>query len=717
MVLSGARRPGVGLQLLLFVSLTIPFAASTQVQAAAVTIAAPFNGASVSGTVGIVTRVSSTVAWENIYIDSSRFASSPPYRFRWNSTAFANGIHRISAKAFGPGRVLLGSAAVKVTVSNKATRRPTPASAVTISSPTDGASVSGTVGIATQVGPSVVWENVYVDGSYLTSSPPYTFTWNSTTVTNGGHTISAKAFGSGSVLLGSAAVTVNVANSATPTPTARPVATPTPTLASTPTSTSTPVATSTGTSSPAPTPMPGSHAYYVDPSGSDSNSGTDPLTPWRTIAKVNATQFQPGDAIYFKRGGIWREMLSPGGGGITGAPMIFAWYGSGAQPIISGSDLITGWSLTSGSIYQAHSAQPGNVFVDGGPGWGLSNASSIGAMTPGSWFWDSSTSMLNVWLADGSNPFGHNVEAAVRVSGFYANTSDNRFSDIVIDGLTFQRTSGYGIYFHSYAGVTGLTGLVIENNTVSQTGTGRADEGQYYNGIFILQEPELPTAPRILNNSISYTGGHGNGINCQGADDAVIEGNDASNWNHNGIDVKNSHGVVVRGNIAHDQPATGAGLYAEFSADITWEQNIVYHASNGIQVSNSTSAAIFNNSIYNCSTGVYFGPSAISVTLENNALNQTDHALESDGSGSIADDYNDWGVNAAFQIGSTAYSFSQWQSQGGRSHEIAVDPQWVNPAAANFSLTAGSACINSGVNVGLPFTGSAPDLGAIESPY
>jgi len=46
-----------------------------------------------------------------------------------------------------------------------------------------------------------------------------------------------------------------------------------------------------------------SATYYVDATiGNDSNNPTSQLTPWKTIAKVNASRFQPEDQILFKRG-------------------------------------------------------------------------------------------------------------------------------------------------------------------------------------------------------------------------------------------------------------------------------------------------------------------------------------------------------------------------------------------------------------------------------
>ncbi len=46
---------------------------------------------------------------------------------------------------------------------------------------------------------------------------------------------------------------------------------------------------------------------------------------------------------------------------------------------------------------------------------------------------------------------------------------------------------------------------------------------------------------------------------------------------------------------------------------------------------------------------------------------------------------------------------------------VGTDPLWIGPATNNYNLASGSTAINAGVNVGLAFNGSAPDLGAKES--
>ena len=46
---------------------------------------------------------------------------------------------------------------------------------LSITSPANGATIAGTVTITTQIGTGVSWINVYVDGNYLASSPPLSF--------------------------------------------------------------------------------------------------------------------------------------------------------------------------------------------------------------------------------------------------------------------------------------------------------------------------------------------------------------------------------------------------------------------------------------------------------------------------------------------------------------------------------------------------------------
>ncbi|MNO17907.1 F5/8 type C domain protein [compost metagenome] len=77
--------------------------------------------------------------------------------------------------------------------------------------------------------------------------------------------------------------------------------------------------------------------YYVDSaSGNDSSGGTSAATAWKSLSKVNATTFQPGDQILFKSGGVWNGQLWPKGSGSAGLPIKISLYGGTVRPMING---------------------------------------------------------------------------------------------------------------------------------------------------------------------------------------------------------------------------------------------------------------------------------------------------------------------------------------------------------------------------------------------
>ena len=99
----------------------------------------------------------------------------------------------------------------------------------------------------------------------------------------------------------------------------------------------------------------GASQYFVSPGGNDEQDGRSQATPWRTAAKVNSSKFEPGDGIYFQRGGDWHEQLIASSDGAEGNPIIYADYGaaSAAKPTFWGSDAIHSNEITVGgdSVY------------------------------------------------------------------------------------------------------------------------------------------------------------------------------------------------------------------------------------------------------------------------------------------------------------------------------------------------------------------------------
>ncbi|HRD54637.1 MAG TPA: right-handed parallel beta-helix repeat-containing protein, partial [Flavobacteriales bacterium] len=159
--------------------------------------------------------------------------------------------------------------------------------------------------------------------------------------------------------------------------------------------------------------------YYLSPTGNDSNNGTSASTPWRTIDRANqlSSSFQPGDRILFQRGGVFRGKLNIQNSGNATAFIEVGSYGTGAQPIISGSVAVTGWTIHSGNIWKAPVSQAlKHVFVDGGlqeiarfpnTGWlrvdqGTSTSLTDSELTQPNGYWNGATAVIRTtnWSYD-----------------------------------------------------------------------------------------------------------------------------------------------------------------------------------------------------------------------------------------------------------------------------------------------------------------------------
>jgi hypothetical protein len=78
--------------------------------------------------------------------------------------------------------------------------------------------------------------------------------------------------------------------------------------------------------------------YYLSSStGNDSNDGSQ-TQPWKTLSKISNTTLGPGDTVYFKKGDTFRGHYVVNGSGTEQSPITFTAYGTGNQPVISGSD-------------------------------------------------------------------------------------------------------------------------------------------------------------------------------------------------------------------------------------------------------------------------------------------------------------------------------------------------------------------------------------------
>src|SRR5207245_2141964 len=184
-----------------------------------VTVTSPASGSTVSGTVPVNASVSIvgflTVAGVQFKLDGANLGgedTSSPYSVSWNTISASDGSHTLTAVARDQFGIPWTSEPVTVTVSNDTTP-PT----VSITSPASGATVFRTITVTASAfdNVGVVGVQFQLDGlnagAELTAAP-YSVPWNTTSSSNGSHTITAVARDAAGNRTTSAPVTVTVDN-------------------------------------------------------------------------------------------------------------------------------------------------------------------------------------------------------------------------------------------------------------------------------------------------------------------------------------------------------------------------------------------------------------------------------------------------------------------------------------------------------------------------
>ncbi|HEX3178483.1 MAG TPA: Ig-like domain-containing protein [Methylomirabilota bacterium] len=192
-----------------------------------VSFSAPAAGTTVSGTTTVTvagTGGSGSGYTYTLTADAGTVSGSGP-SFAWNTTAAANGTHTLTATVKdSAGRT--GTATRSVTVSNGGTTSPGTTPTVSITQPANGSTVTGmvTVSVSAAAGSTAVAAaatSTYtyalkVDGAAIAGAGP-SFSWDTTKIANGAHTLTATATDGGG-RTGASTSTVTVSNQSTQPP-------------------------------------------------------------------------------------------------------------------------------------------------------------------------------------------------------------------------------------------------------------------------------------------------------------------------------------------------------------------------------------------------------------------------------------------------------------------------------------------------------------------
>jgi hypothetical protein len=295
--------------------------------------------------------------------------------------------------------------------------------------------------------------------------------------------------------------------------------------------------------------------YYVSSSGDDGNTGLSPSLPWKTITKINSTSFSPGDAVLFRADEEFRGTITASSSGTSGNPITYGAYGNGVRPKIKGSEIVTGWTLHSGSIYKATvTSDVTQVFLD--------DVKMKAARFPNSGY---------IFTDAGS-------------TGYTTVVSDELYSGWDYSGARiFIRTSTYNASNHGISSSTGTT-LTLDSNTDNTLTSGRGffltnmlefldQAGEWYydtsTNILYLRTPnsDSPAGYTVEASTIS------NGFYADGEDYLTIKDLNFKYQKDNGILLENKcDNIVIDNNRVLWQD--GYGIRGSNSSTVNQSQNV-----------------------------------------------------------------------------------------------------------------------------------------------
>lgn len=169
-----------------------------------VTIPSPLTGIPSTGCQPLSVQHDTSVSWVDNYLDGVYQNSSANSCI--DTTKVPNGVHTISTTGFASNGSVAGKDSVIVHVANAASQ-----DHAFIVSPASGSGVSATIPVLATTESGVSWINIYIDGNYLASSPPFVFNIDTSKLSNGKHTISLRGFNS-SGQVATDQIVVNVLN-------------------------------------------------------------------------------------------------------------------------------------------------------------------------------------------------------------------------------------------------------------------------------------------------------------------------------------------------------------------------------------------------------------------------------------------------------------------------------------------------------------------------
>jgi hypothetical protein len=286
--------------------------------------------------------------------------------------------------------------------------------------------------------------------------------------------------------------------------------------------------------------------YYVNSmAGDDQNSGGSPSKAWRTLRKVNATTFLPGDRILFKSGETWTGQLYSKGSGTEQQPIVIDKYGGEAKPIIRGNGEAEYAVLLKNQEYW----EINNLEV--------TNTGATSGTRRGVWLvTDNFGDMHHIYVrgmyvhdVNGSNSVKENGGITYHCVG---DGKPSRFVDLRIEDNHITRVDRSGIFGWSTHWVRSKwypsLGVVIRNNILDDIGG---------DGIVPVATDGAVVEYNVVSNASQRSQDYNVGIWPWSADHTIVQFNEVSGTrgqhDAEGFDSDwNSRDTIIQYNYSHD---------------------------------------------------------------------------------------------------------------------------------------------------------------------
>ncbi len=417
--------------------------------------------------------------------------------------------------------------------------------------------------------------------------------------------------------------------------------------------------------------------YYVSTAGSDSAAGSQ-ASPFRTIQYAADTATSPGDTVHIM-GGTYNEA----GRAIryfSGDGIVLTHSGSQGNPI----------------TFKPLAGHEGQVIVD---------LCTTGPTT--------------------NCPTNSGVRTR---AGFVLGPGT---SHVTIEGLEIRNASTGGIWVAASPSEAYSVGLVIRKNHIHHTWGGDNTGGirpDVTDGILIEDNVIHDT----IGGAANGTAQNGSGIHSYEMKNAIIRGNEIYSGTGNGIRDKWPDlvgNVLIENNRIHDV-AVGIRIGGATGSDVAHDHrishNVIYNTEACLRtvpelVPPTTKMQIWNNTFVDCGSG---------LSIAHYPDTQIWNNIIVDGSGgaaammSIENAYHDPGGGAdqhiamsanitksdcnlfyfypaaaghqPFLIEEVPESLAQWKARGYDAHSVSADPLFIDKAAHDFGLRAGSPALGAG---------------------